>query len=74
MKARNQFSPGRGIPYARSMGVTVKRSPGIPQRLVICPECAAGVGMACISRTGTERRASHASRKRLSFRAVRGEA
>ena len=74
MKARNQSDPWRGIAYTRSMGVTVKRSPSRPQRLVVCPSCGAEVGMACISRTGKELCNSHVSRKRLSIRAQRGEA
>ena len=71
MRARNEFDPGRGIPYTRSMGVTVKRPPGLPQRLVACPECGVDVGMACISSTGKKNSPSHASRKRLSIRAER---
>ena len=72
MKARKHS--GRGIAYTRSMGVTVKRAPSHPQRLVVCPDCGADVGKPCIAQTGKETSVSHVSRKRLSVRAQRGEA
>lgn len=73
MKPRNKIHPDRGIAYTRSMGVTVKRVPGYSLRLVVCPVCGADVGKPCTSAAGKETSA-HASRKRTSLRAQRGEA